>query len=277
VTDYRWNLQKTRAVLTTWPFVACLLALIVNDGWLKAAYPGLLTGKLSDFSGVGVVSLLILSIQPCRRPFAYGLIITTFSWWKSPFSQPAIDAVNAHLSVTIGRVVDYSDLAALLAIPACTVVISRLPLFTIPWLELRRALQIPIVALVAIGLMATTIIRVRQDYDVRQPVGAAKLDQAKIAEIFADVAKEFRLKCKDCTSSTSERHYVGRAIWLTYAFSEDSTLSFQVEAEPMGWVNVQTADERAEALRDKIKLRLESEYKGLDYVEKRNTRPEPVQ
>ncbi|HEU4589588.1 MAG TPA: hypothetical protein VFS13_01665 [Steroidobacteraceae bacterium] len=46
---------ETRRVcdmLTTWPFVLALATLIVNDAWLKPNYPGLVTGKLSDFAGI---------------------------------------------------------------------------------------------------------------------------------------------------------------------------------------------------------------------------------
>lgn len=39
-----------------------LLILIVNDHVLKAAYPGWLTGKLSDFTGLVVFPLMLLSV-----------------------------------------------------------------------------------------------------------------------------------------------------------------------------------------------------------------------
>jgi hypothetical protein len=48
-------------VLTTWPLLLALATLIVNDAWLKSAYPGLISGKLSDIAGIAVVALLGMS------------------------------------------------------------------------------------------------------------------------------------------------------------------------------------------------------------------------
>src|SRR5262245_58353539 len=82
-------------MLVTWPFALALVTLIVNDAWLKSAYPGLITGKLSDFAGVAVVALLGMSLLPRRRLLVCALIAVGFTWWKGPWSQPFIDAVNA--------------------------------------------------------------------------------------------------------------------------------------------------------------------------------------
>jgi hypothetical protein len=56
------------SVLTTWPFVLALTTLIANDAWLKSAWPGLITGKLSDVAGIAVVALLALSRLRIRGP-----------------------------------------------------------------------------------------------------------------------------------------------------------------------------------------------------------------
>ena len=47
-------------------FVVSLLLLIANDFYLKYAFPGWLTGKLSDFTGLIVFSLLLFSLWPTR-------------------------------------------------------------------------------------------------------------------------------------------------------------------------------------------------------------------
>jgi hypothetical protein len=143
--------RKICAVVTTWPFIGCLLVLLVNDSWLKAAYPGIVSGKLSDFAGIAVVSFLLLALLPVRRYLTYGLIITAFSWWKSSFSQPAIDAINQYLSLPIGRTVDYMDLVALFVIPWCAAVTSSRGDISTSVHSLRRAMAVPMVGLTAFG------------------------------------------------------------------------------------------------------------------------------
>ncbi|MCY7387503.1 MAG: hypothetical protein LH481_05460 [Burkholderiales bacterium] len=59
--------KRIASVLTTWPFVISLAVLILNDWWLKSAFPGTLTGKLSDFAGIAVVALLLLAAWPPHR------------------------------------------------------------------------------------------------------------------------------------------------------------------------------------------------------------------
>ncbi|MGB5169637.1 MAG: hypothetical protein WBN35_10890 [Acidimicrobiia bacterium] len=49
-------------------FPAALVVLIVNDHVLKAAYPGWLTGKASDFAGLIVFPLMILSAIDLLTP-----------------------------------------------------------------------------------------------------------------------------------------------------------------------------------------------------------------
>ena len=43
-------------------FLLTLLTLAANDLYLKAAYPGWITGKLSDISGLFLVSLFVLAL-----------------------------------------------------------------------------------------------------------------------------------------------------------------------------------------------------------------------
>lgn len=42
--------------------VAALLVMVVNDHWAKAAYPGWVTGKLSDFAGVCFFPFLLVAL-----------------------------------------------------------------------------------------------------------------------------------------------------------------------------------------------------------------------
>jgi hypothetical protein len=105
---------RVAALFTSWPFLASLYVLLVNDLVLKGAYPGVVTGKLSDFAGIAVLGLLLLSLFPQRRLLVYATLSTAFLWWKSPASAGFIAWVNGLGLATIGRTIDYGDLAALL-------------------------------------------------------------------------------------------------------------------------------------------------------------------
>jgi hypothetical protein len=41
--------------------LAAIVVLVVNDHWAKAAYPGLVTGKLSDFAGMVFFPLFVVA------------------------------------------------------------------------------------------------------------------------------------------------------------------------------------------------------------------------
>lgn len=96
-------------------FVTCLLILLVNDFWLKATFHNWLTGKLSDISGVAMMTLLIFAIGgwTAKRQICF-IIASLFIFWKSACSQPIIDAWNTIGLVDIGRTVDYTDIPCLL-------------------------------------------------------------------------------------------------------------------------------------------------------------------
>ncbi|MDB5968474.1 MAG: hypothetical protein JWQ90_924 [Hydrocarboniphaga sp.] len=74
--------------LTSWPFLACLVCLLLNDWWLKPAVPSVVTGKLSDFAGIAVVGMVLLSISPTRRLVIFLALSLVFLWWKSSASAP---------------------------------------------------------------------------------------------------------------------------------------------------------------------------------------------
>ncbi|HEX2900864.1 MAG TPA: hypothetical protein VHS96_14170 [Bacteroidia bacterium] len=117
--------MKNRHLLTSYWFLAGLFLLLVNDLVLKAHFGNWLTGKLSDFAGLFIFPLLFTAIFPKQKRTIFALTAILFSLWKSALSQPFIDAWNANGWLTIGRVVDPSDLLGLLALPLAFVVESR--------------------------------------------------------------------------------------------------------------------------------------------------------
>ena len=98
-------------------FLAALAVLLANDLWWKAAFGNWLTGKLSDFAGLFVVVVLAVALRPAHARALATVTAAAFVLWKSPASQPLIDAWNTAAPYRIARVVDYSDLLALAMIP----------------------------------------------------------------------------------------------------------------------------------------------------------------
>jgi hypothetical protein len=113
-------------VLISPAFVLGLALLLVNDFVLKEAWPGFVTGKLSDFAGLWVFALFWSALLPRHASRVHLLTAAAWVLWKSPAAQPAIDALNATLPLQIARVVDYGDLAALVVLPASYACFVRL-------------------------------------------------------------------------------------------------------------------------------------------------------
>ncbi|MFT3913696.1 MAG: hypothetical protein QM704_06200 [Anaeromyxobacteraceae bacterium] len=104
---------------------AALLAL--NDHLLKAAFPGAITGKLSDLAGCFVLPLFLSAALACatpwprRRRLAIGAVVTAAAFAAVKLSAAAAGAVTAALDLAtvplLGAsnriVVDPTDLVAL--------------------------------------------------------------------------------------------------------------------------------------------------------------------
>ena len=106
-------------------FLSALGLLLLNDMLLKSTFPGAVTGKLSDVAGVFAFTAFGLALFPQRRSAVMAIAAVWFMYWKSPFSQPLIDAFNRLAFYRVGRVKDYSDLWALAVIPLAAWIFRR--------------------------------------------------------------------------------------------------------------------------------------------------------
>jgi hypothetical protein len=97
--------------------IVSLMTLLLNDFYLKQAYPNYLTGKLSDFSGLMVFPIFMVSLFPKSKKWISIATGILFIIWKTPYVSPLIASINDYLPFSIHRVVDYSDYWALLVIP----------------------------------------------------------------------------------------------------------------------------------------------------------------
>jgi hypothetical protein len=98
-------------------FLTNLIILLLNDHYLKGYHNNWITGKLSDFCGVFVFAVFFIAILPINKKIFLAFTAFLFAWWKSPLSEPFITYLNNSLSIPVYRVIDYSDLAALLTLP----------------------------------------------------------------------------------------------------------------------------------------------------------------
>ncbi len=103
-------------------YAIALFLLLLNDHVLKYAFPGFITGKLSDFAGVFAFAAFFASAMPRRAASVCAATGALFVWWKSPLSQPVVDALG------LSRVVDWTDLAALIVLPFAYRIATKKPI-----------------------------------------------------------------------------------------------------------------------------------------------------
>jgi len=259
--------RRVLSIIITWPFLLSLVVLLVNDWYLKAAYPGFVTGKLSDFSGIAVVAFLLLAAFPRRTLTIFCGTSLAFLWWKSPASATFIQAVNNFGLFRIGRTVDYTDMIALIVFPACHAMIAHQGKLTIYWSRTRRLLVIPAVAMTLVALLGTSVIPTRQDYIVRKTSTTDELRREEVADAIKSVAAKHGVDCRECARPSEAATLSGNGITLTYSFLSKSAVSFKISAYPNGLFFGASGQQKADALRTALKAELAARFRDLEYVE----------
>ncbi|WP_118976843.1 hypothetical protein [Taibaiella koreensis] len=107
-------------------FLLSLAVLVLNDHLLKGLWHNGLTGKLSDVAGLIVLSLFLAYLFPRLRQYAILPAALFFVFWKLPVSDGFIRVYNQVAPISITRVVDSTDLWALLVLPLAGWLIARL-------------------------------------------------------------------------------------------------------------------------------------------------------
>jgi hypothetical protein len=151
---------KHPSILTSPGFLITLSLLLVNDFYLKSAFGGPITGKLSDFAGLFAFTLSCLALFPQFAGRICALIAGLFTVWKSGYSQPLLDLWNQIGIVRISRTVDLTDLVALSVIPIAYYYGTRI----------RREVPVPswtvaLIFLVSAFAFTATSFRNKYDYE----------------------------------------------------------------------------------------------------------------
>jgi hypothetical protein len=182
-------------------FIAALALLVVNDVALKPLLHNALTGKLSDFAGLFALTLFAATLWPRQGRLAAWAIAGLFTFWKTTYAEPLIEALNALSPFALGRTVDLTDLAALPMIPLAAWAAPRLK----PW-PLPRALQVGLAVLAPLAFAATS----QQRHVVRSILDTSSVavgDEAPLQPFFDEVAGEHGLRCSVCDSLDDGRVY----------------------------------------------------------------------
>nr|WP_315150011.1 hypothetical protein [uncultured Flavobacterium sp.] len=98
-------------------FILALTILLLNDFFFKNYYGNWLTGKLSDFAGLFVFPLFWTILFPKLKDKIYFITAILFIYWKSIYSEPLLHIINQYSIINLNRVVDLTDLLALLILP----------------------------------------------------------------------------------------------------------------------------------------------------------------
>jgi len=257
--------NRIYSLATSWPFVCAVVVLLLNDWWLKSAHPGILSGKLSDFSGIAIVGLLAIAAWPHRTPQIYAVTSAGFIWWKSALSEPFIQLVNAYAPVAIGRTVDYTDLVALIVLPACSYIVAHCQAFALPWPTVRRVLFVPVIAATVFGTAATSTVPMHEDYGIRSTY-CDEPCRDQVHEEIAAVAARHGLVCDACPLSDGSMVYRSKYLLMSYRFSSTATVAFSIEESPGGLPGA-SGRERVDALRSALKTVLAKRFEALQYAE----------
>jgi hypothetical protein len=224
----RTRLQHT---LTTWPFLLSLVLLLANDWGFKRLWPGFISGKLSDVSGLLLLALLLLALWPQRAWRVCLGMVLVFAWWKSEAASPFIAAVQSLGLPWFGRTADTSDLWALAVLPLACWLTPRHARFALPGATLRRLITVPVASTTLLALMATSQAPVMQyEWVARDTTQTGRLHSAPALAIVDAVAQRHGLQCVRCGDAYRQAEYGALNLRLRYHFVDSNTWVFRTEA-----------------------------------------------
>lgn len=207
------------SVLLSWPLLLSLATLVANDFIFKYQFPGLLTGKLSDFAGIFLVSSIAFAVAPRRRWQSAVAIVLLFAWWKSPYSQSFIGALNALSPIQFNRVVDPWDLLAFSVMPLALLLARKHAAYPQP--ARGRAAAAVLVAITALcATAATSVYLPSRAFQLQNPDADSNLDQAQLAARVERVANDYGAACTAEDLKLPNLYCAGKDLQLLYFFDE---------------------------------------------------------
>ncbi len=269
---YEGVFGRLRLAATSWPGVASLCLLALNDHYLKAAHPGYLTGKLSDFAGLFLVGLLAIAVVPRRRVVVGIVIAVAFVWWKSPASQPFIDFMPRLGLPSLARTVDYWDAMGLVMVPVAFRVWSRIATFQFCGPAMRRLIAVPLLAACALAIAATSEVDSYPwafiHFGAKTTDEASTLDARSVRLAVETAVSPLGLACRNCDSGDASRRYErGRKIQLDYEIVGAGEVRFTIRYDATADLFLSDEERLARAVIDEVKLQLSRRFRDIAYVQ----------
>jgi hypothetical protein len=215
----------TNSIYTTWALLLSVFILILNDHVFKYSFPGIVTGKISDFSGIFLIILVLRDAFPKRVLETSVLVIGLFLYWKSPYSQPLIEFINSHSPLEFIRTVDYSDLVAFVIIPVAHFVYENRNRFTLK-LNIAEIIKIPVIVLTILGITGTS-----QRPIILNPSGKG-IDITEAIRLIEKITDPHDLVCKKCNPVDNEGLYENDEISLVYrVLKNNKGMEFEITGD----------------------------------------------
>ncbi len=256
------------SIYATWPLYLAATVLVLNDHFLKYSFPGLVTGKLSDFAGIFLVCLISRALFPRSVLKVSVGIVVMFAYWKSNYSQPLIDLLNSHFSFKIGRVVDFTDLVAFIVLPLAHYVYENRARFTIetPGPQLTR---VSAVILAMVGITGTSVLMPHDSYEIRKEDPEQSIEIAKATELICKIADQHDLQCIKCDPLEREGSFEDKKIKLRYKVLENNRgIAFDIEGNPGGLFFGGGSWDEMDQIKRELQNSLGNEFRNMEFVVK---------
>lgn len=263
------------SIYTTWPLLFSVLLLILNDHVLKYSFPGIVTGKISDFSGIFLIVLVLRDAFPKKVLETAVLVVGLFLYWKSPYSQGLIEFINTYSPIEFNRTVDYSDLVAFVIIPVAYFVYEKRNRFTLK-LNSAELIKIPAIVSTVLGITGTSALYRPDIYEIRKESPSESIDIAKAISTIENVAGHHNLICKKFSPLDKEGLYENDEIRLIYRVLKNNRgIEFEIMGSRGGPVSpiFSIGSEQEEAqIKSELQDSLGHQFKGMEFVIKLGSR-----
>jgi hypothetical protein len=220
-------------ILTSGGFLVALALLIINDHYLKAAWPGIITGKLSDFAGLFVMAVFIYAvsgkfIRTGRQLIIMHLALAAgFIIWKIAPVELLFIEINKSLSIPLpSRIKDPTDLVALTILPVSYIFITRYiqrdqQIYYVP--RLRRVISAVLLAITCFAIIATYAGK-RYDFQPKLEYQTRK-EWPRIRELFQQTLTDHDVEVKNS-------HALDDSTFIYKIFFKDKKLGLDKKGKP---------------------------------------------
>jgi hypothetical protein len=238
----------------------------LNDHVFKYSFPGIVTGKISDFSGIFLIVIVLRDAFPKRVLETSVLVAGLFLYWKSPYSQGLIEFINTYSPIGFIRTVDYSDLVAFVVIPVAHFVYEKRNRYTLK-LNIAELIKIPAIVLTVLGITGTSALYQPDKYEIRKESSSERIDIVKAISAIENVTSPRNLICKKCNPLDNEGLYENDKISLIYRVLKNNRgIEFEIMGYPGGPIFGSGSQQEEAKIKSELQYSLGHQFKGMEFV-----------